>query len=150
MVPSTADVVVNPNQPTDAQPTEPASRRVQTLRSALDGLQGGIAPIIDLYRPYVSGLDLLPSDGRFLLVGNHTQFIGGEVLLIPHFVRREIGVRVRTLADRRIGERPVSSRTLMTPYGGVVGAPDTARELMRGNEPVLVFPGGGREIAKFK
>ncbi len=38
----------------------------------------------------------------------------------------------------------------MTAYGGVVGAPDTARELMHANETILVFPGGGREIAKFK
>jgi 1-acyl-sn-glycerol-3-phosphate acyltransferase len=32
----------------------------------------------------------------------------------------------------------------------VVGAPETARELMRHGEPILVFPGGGREIPKFK
>jgi 1-acyl-sn-glycerol-3-phosphate acyltransferase len=38
----------------------------------------------------------------------------------------------------------------MTACGAVVGHPDTAAELMRHNEPVLVFPGGGREISKFK
>ncbi len=144
----TADVVVN--QPADPEAGVHPLRRVRTLRSALDGLQSRIAPLIDLTRPFVSGLDALPADGRFLLVGNHTQFIGGEVLLIPHFVRRAIGTRVRTLADRRIGERPGLSRDLMTAYGGVVGAPDAARALMRDNETVLVFPGGGREIAKFK
>jgi 1-acyl-sn-glycerol-3-phosphate acyltransferase len=84
------------------------------------------------------------------LVGNHTQFVGGEVLLIPHFVRRAIGTRVRPLADRRFGEQQGLGRDLMTAYGGVVGAPETARELMRHNETILVFPGGGREIAKFK
>lgn len=136
--------------PTDPETDARPSRRVQTLRHAVDGLQRRIAPVIDLTRPYVSGLEDLPTDGRFLLVGNHTQFIGGEVLLIPHFVRRAIGARVRTLADRRIGERPGFSRDLMIAYGGVVGSPDAARELMRGNEPILVFPGGGREIAKFK
>jgi 1-acyl-sn-glycerol-3-phosphate acyltransferase len=145
---STADVVVNPS--TDPEAGVHPSRRVQALRSALDGLQGRIAPLVDLTRPYVSGADALPPDGRFLLVGNHTQFIGGEVLLVPHFVRRAIGARVRTLADRRIGERPGLSRDLMTAYGGVVGAPDAARELMREDETILVFPGGGREIAKFK
>jgi 1-acyl-sn-glycerol-3-phosphate acyltransferase len=145
---STVDVVVN--QSTDPEAGLHPSRRVQALRSALDGLQGRIAPLVDLTRPYVSGMDALPPDGRFLLVGNHTQFIGGEVLLIPHFVRRAIGARVRTLADRRIGARPGLSRDVMTAYGGVVGAPDTARELMRDNETILVFPGGGREIAKFK
>jgi 1-acyl-sn-glycerol-3-phosphate acyltransferase len=148
MPPPTADVVMN--QSTDPGVGVPPSRRVLALRSALDGLQGRIAPLIDLTRPYLSGVDALPPDGRFLLVGNHTQFLGGEVLLIPHFVRRAIGARVRTLADRRIGGRPGLSRDVMTAYGGVVGAPDTARELMRDNETILVFPGGGREIAKFK
>ena len=133
------DVVVNEPQ-----------RRVQILSGALDRIQDGIAPLIDLARPYVSGLETLPTDGRFLLVGNHTQFVGGEVLLIPHFVRRALGRRVRPLADRRFGQQPGFGRDLMTAYGGVVGAPDAARELMRHNETILVFPGGGREIAKFK
>ena len=124
--------------------------RVQTLRGALEKVHDGIAPIIDITRPYVTGLDTLPADGRFLLVGNHTQFIGGEVLLIPHFVRRAIGTRVRPLADRRFAQQPGFGHDVMTAYGGVVGAPETARELMRHNETILVFPGGGREIAKFK
>ncbi len=145
---TTADVVEN--QPIDPESAQHASRRVQTLRYALDGLQARISPLVDVYRPYVRGLDLLPPDGRFLLVGNHTQFVGGEVLLIPHFVRRGIGARVRTLADRRFGERLGFGRDLMTAYGGVVGEREAARELMRNNETILVFPGGGREIAKFK
>jgi 1-acyl-sn-glycerol-3-phosphate acyltransferase len=39
---------------------------------------------------------------------------------------------------------------LIAAYGAVVGAPETARELMRNDQTILVFPGGGREIAKFK
>ncbi|KAA1249706.1 acyltransferase family protein [Mycobacterium simiae] len=127
-----------------------APPRVQVLRGALDRIQDGIAPFIDLARPYVSGLDRLPADGRFLLVGNHTQFVGGEILLVPHFVRRAIGKRVRPLADRRFGRWRGFGHDLMAAYGGVVGSPETARELMRHNETVLVFPGGGREIVKFK
>jgi 1-acyl-sn-glycerol-3-phosphate acyltransferase len=138
------------SEPIDIDALMNHPRRVQILRGALDRIQDGIAPVINLSRPYVSGLDTLPADGRFLLVGNHTQFVGGEVLLIPHFVRRAIGARVRPLADRRFGEQPGLGRDLMTAYGGVVGAPETARELMRHNETILVFPGGGREIAKFK
>jgi 1-acyl-sn-glycerol-3-phosphate acyltransferase len=138
------------SEPIDIDALMNHPRRVQILRGALDRIQDGIAPVINLSRPYVSGLDSLPADGRFLLVGNHTQFVGGEVLLIPHFVRRAIGARVRPLADRRFGEQPGLGRDLMTAYGGVVGAPETARELMRHNETILVFPGGGREIAKFK
>lgn len=125
------------------------TRRVQILRKALSKLQDGTAPFVDLSRPHVSGLDKLPVDGRFLLVGNHT-FSGSEVMLIPHFVRRAIGTWVRPLADRRFGERAGLGRDLMTAYGGVVGAPNTARGLMRQGETILVFPGGGREIPKFK
>lgn len=125
-------------------------RRVQILRGALERIHDSIAPLIDVSRPHVSGLDTLPPDGRFLLVGNHTQFIGGEVLLIPHFVRRAIGTRVRPLADRRFAQQPGFGHDVMTAYGGVIGDPETARELMRHNETILVFPGGGREIAKFK
>ena len=138
------------NEPIETDAVMNHPRRVQFLRGALEKVHDGIAPLIDLWRPYVSGMERLPADGRFLLVGNHTQFIGGEVLLIPHFVRRTLGVRVRPLADRRFGEKPRFGHDLMTAYGGVVGAPETARELMRHNETILVFPGGGREIAKFK
>lgn len=125
------------------------TRRVQILHRALRKVQDGIAPFIDFSRPYVNGLHRLPDNGRFLLVGNHTT-AGNEVVLIPHFVRRAIGTWVRPLADRRFGERPGFGRDLMTAYGGVVGAPETARELMRRNETILVFPGGAREISKFK
>jgi 1-acyl-sn-glycerol-3-phosphate acyltransferase len=138
------------SEPIDIDAVMNHPRRVQILRGALDRIHDGIAPVINLSRPYVSGLENLIADGRFLLVGNHTQFVGGEVLLIPHFVRRAIGTRVRPLADRRFGEQQGLGRDLMTAYGGVVGAPETARELMRHNETILVFPGGGREIAKFK
>ena len=124
--------------------------RVQTLRGVLDRAQDGITPLIDLWRPYVAGLENLPADGRFLLVGNHTAFIGGEVLLIPHFVRRALGVRVRPLAERRMAQGSGFGHDIITAYGAVIGAPETAGELMRHNETVLVFPGGGREIAKFK
>jgi 1-acyl-sn-glycerol-3-phosphate acyltransferase len=125
-------------------------RRVRRLRSALEKVHDGISPLIDLCQPYVTGLENLPDDGRFLLVGNHTAFIGGEVLLIPHYVRRALGRRVRPLADRRFGAKPGFGFDVVTAYGGVVGAPETARELMRHNETILVFPGGGREIVKFK
>ena len=138
------------SRPIDIDAVMNHPRRVEILRGALERVHDGIAPVIDVTRPYVSGLDTLPSDGRFLLVGNHTQFIGGEVLLIPHFVRRAIGTRVRPLADRRFAQQPGFGHDVMTAYGGVVGAPETARELMRHNETILVFPGGGREIAKFK
>jgi 1-acyl-sn-glycerol-3-phosphate acyltransferase len=123
--------------------------RVQAWRRVAETVADRVSPLVDLSRPYVDGLQNLPSDGRFLLVGNHTQ--GGiESVLIPYLVRREIGMRVRPLADRGIGRIGGPVGDLFAGVGVVVGAPETARELMRHDEPILVFPGGGREIPKFK
>ncbi len=123
--------------------------RVQALRRMVENVADGAAPLVDLYRPYVDGLHNLPRDGRFLLVGNHTQF-GSEALLIPLLVRRAIGRRLRPLADRNFGRMGGLPGDLLAAVGAVVGAPETARELMAHDEPILVFPGGGREIAKCK
>jgi 1-acyl-sn-glycerol-3-phosphate acyltransferase len=65
-------------------------------------------------------------------------------------VRRAIGTRVRPLADRNFGRMGGLPGDLLAAAGAVIGAPETARELMVHDEPILVFPGGGREIAKFK
>jgi 1-acyl-sn-glycerol-3-phosphate acyltransferase len=125
------------------------SGRVQMLRRVLDTVTDGLRPVLDLQRPYVDGAEHLPADGRFLLVGNHTQF-GSEVFLIPDTVRRAIGTRVRPLADRGFARMRGLPADLLAAFGGVIGEPETARELMRHDQTILVFPGGGREIPKFK
>jgi 1-acyl-sn-glycerol-3-phosphate acyltransferase len=125
------------------------SGRVKKVRQTLDAVTGRLRPVIDLSRPYVDGLANLPADGRFLLVGNHTQ-VGSEVLLISDAVRREIGTRVRPLADKGFAKMRGWPADLMAAFGGVIGTPQSARELMRHDETILVFPGGGREIGKFK
>jgi 1-acyl-sn-glycerol-3-phosphate acyltransferase len=124
-------------------------RRVRVLRRVVETVGDGLGPLVNLYWPHVDGLQHLPRDGRFLLVGNHTQS-SVEALLISYFVRRSIGTRVRPLAVRDMGRMRGPAGDLFAAYGAVVGAPETARELMRHNETILVFPGGGREIAKFK
>jgi 1-acyl-sn-glycerol-3-phosphate acyltransferase len=135
--PVNIDVIMNPPE------------RVKAWRRVAETVADRVGPLVDLSRPYVDGLDNLPAGGRFLLVGNHTQ--GGiESMLIPYLVRREIGMRVRPLADRGIGRMRGPVGDVFAACGVVVGAPETARELMRHDEPILVFPGGGREIPKFK
>ncbi len=125
------------------------SRRVRALRAVLDTATDRLRPVVDLYRPYVDDVEHLPADGRFLLAGNHTQF-GSEIFLISGVVRHAVGARVRPLADRGFGRIRGLPADLMAAFGAVVGAPETARELMRNDETILVFPGGGREIPKFK
>jgi hypothetical protein len=110
-----------------------AARTVRVISRALDTVCNTAVPLVDLYRPYVDGLENLPRDGRFLVVGNHTQS-GIQGLLIPHFVRRAIGTRVCPLTDRMFRQMPRPVRDLPSAYGAVVGSPDNARELMRHNE----------------
>jgi 1-acyl-sn-glycerol-3-phosphate acyltransferase len=119
------------------------------LRRVLDTVTDRMRPVLELNRPYVDGVEHLPVDGRFLLAGNHTQS-SSEVFLISDAVRRAIGTRVRPLADRGFGRMRGLPADLIAAFGGVVGAPETARELMRNDQTILVFPGGGREIPKFK
>ncbi|MGU3502221.1 lysophospholipid acyltransferase family protein [Mycobacterium sp. C31M] len=123
--------------------------RIRAIRRVVEMVADGAAPLVDLYRPYLAGLEHLPRDGRFLLVGNHTQS-GTEGFLIPYVVRRELDTLVRPLTDRAFGKMPGPAADLLAACGATVGAPESARELMRHDQPILVFPGGGREIAKFK
>lgn len=126
------------------------SERVQTMRKAIFAVADRLNPVVDLCKPYVDGLDNLPRDGRFLLVGNHTSFGIAEIVLIPYFVHRELGVRVRGLANRGLADQRGLSADLFAAAGAVVGNQDNGGELMRHNETLLVFPGGGREMPKFK
>lgn len=123
--------------------------RIKIMRRALETVADAVTPAVEAYRPFVEGLQTLPRDGRFLVVGNHTQF-GSEALLIPFHVRRAIGKRVRPLTDRQFGRMPGPAADLLAAAGALVGSPEPVRELMRHDEPILVFPGGGREIPKFK
>jgi 1-acyl-sn-glycerol-3-phosphate acyltransferase len=94
-----------------------------------------------------------PSSGtllRFLLVGNHTSAGWPEIVLTPYFVHRHLGVRVRGLADRRATQVKGLQRDLFEAAGAVPGQPDVGAELMRLDETILVFPGGGRDMLKFK
>lgn len=123
--------------------------RVRALQKIFEFISDSGAPLVEACRPYVDGTDTLPQDGRFLLVGNHTQG-GMEVGLISHFVRQTLRTRVRPLAERGIGNIRGPFADAAAAYGAVVGTPDNATELMRHDQTILVFPGGGREIAKFK
>ena len=126
------------------------SGRVRALTRAIFTIADRAGPIVDLGRPYVDGLQNLPRDGRFLLAGNHTAFGMAEVVLIPYFVHRELGVRVRGLADRSFADARGLAADLLAAAGAVIGEPEVGAQLMRQGETILVFPGGGREMPKFK
>lgn len=126
------------------------SERVRALQKKIFHVADRMDLIVDLCKPYVDGLDNLPRDGRFLLVSNHTTAGWPEIVLIPYFVHRELGVRVRGLAERRLANQRGLTADLLAAAGAVVGNQENGSELMRHNETLLVFPGGGREMPKFK
>jgi hypothetical protein len=55
--------------------------RVRAWRRVAETVADKVGPLVDLSRPYVDGFENLPRDGRFLLVGNHTQ--GGVEAFLP-------------------------------------------------------------------
>lgn len=120
------------------------------MRRAIFAIAEGLDPAVDLSRIYVDGLENLPSDGRFLLVGNHTSAGWPEIVLTPYFVHRHLGVRVRGLATRSVTQLKGLGRDLAEAVGAVPGQPDIGAELMRRGETILVFPGGARDMLKFK
>lgn len=124
--------------------------RVEALRKAIFTVADGLRDAIDLSRIYVDGLENLLVDGRFLLVGNHTTAGWPEIVLTPYFVHRHLGVRVRGLADKRVTQVKGLQRDLIEAAGAVPGQPDIGAELMQRDETILVFPGGGRDMLKFK
>lgn len=129
----------------DPKDSEPAPFRPPTKAQ----VKFLMAPSRAYFRPQFFGLEHVDPKRPALLVGNHT-LIG--VLDAPLFVAQiyeERGVWVRALGDRFHFAVP-GWRDMMKRIGVVVGSPQTCSALMRAGEHVLVFPGGGREVAKRK
>jgi 1-acyl-sn-glycerol-3-phosphate acyltransferase len=107
------------------------------------------APLRAYHRPVFYGLENVDPKSPSLLVGNHTIF---GLLDIPHLgiaIYRERGVLVRSLGDRVHFQVPGWGE-LLTSIGSVVGTRENCARLMEARAHVLVFPGGGREVAKRK
>jgi 1-acyl-sn-glycerol-3-phosphate acyltransferase len=106
-----------------------------------------IEPLRKLINPKVYGIDNVPKRGA-LLVGNHTVL---GVLDLPLFCAElwERGRIVRALGDRAQFKVP-GWRNMLKRFGVVEGTRANCAELMQRGELILVFPGGGREVAKRK
>lgn len=118
----------------------PPSRVASALKGALDVAH-------HVTRPVFVGLGNVPTTGPFVLVGNH-QLLGMQDL--PTLVReleRRRGVRVRGMADHFHFAVP-GWRDVLTRMGAVPGTRENCAALLAAGEPVLVFPGGAREVYK--
>ncbi len=106
-----------------------------------------LAPWRALTDPRFDGFENLPSNGRYLLVGNHTTLGLFDVPFLVLDINERTGVLVRSLGERQHYRVPLW-RDLLTHFGMVSGTRENARELLRSDQAVLVFPGGGREVAR--
>jgi len=104
-------------------------------------------PLRKLISPKVYGINNVPRR-RALLVGNHT-LLG--VLDLPLLCAElaERGRIVRMLGDHAHFKVP-GWREALSSFGVVEGTRANTAALMRRGELILVFPGGGREVAKRK
>jgi 1-acyl-sn-glycerol-3-phosphate acyltransferase len=99
--------------------------------------------------PVFYGTERLPRKGPALFVGNHTIFGLLDLPLLIMHVQRERGLFLRGLGDHAHFKVPLWGEFLRR-FGAVDGTRENARELLSEGEPVLVLPGGGREVAKRK
>jgi 1-acyl-sn-glycerol-3-phosphate acyltransferase len=106
-----------------------------------------LAPWRWLTAPRFFGMDGIPRDGAFLLAGNHTLFAVLDAPLMIFGIYEETGVFVHSLGDHIHFELPVW-RDLLANFGVVDGTRENCRALMRAGRPLLVYPGGGREVCK--
>ena len=106
-----------------------------------------IAPWRHLTRPVFDGLDRIPTDRPLLFVGNHTILGLVDVPIFYAELYAKRGIALRSLGDHVHFRIPFWG-SLLERFGAVDGTPENCDALMRAKEPILVFPGGAREVAK--
>lgn len=106
-----------------------------------------LSPWRVLTDPRVDGFEHVPSDGRFLLVGNHTTLGLFDVPFAVLGLYHATGILMRSLGEHQHYRIP-GWRDMLSRFGTVDGSRANARALLREGQPVLVFPGGGREVAR--
>jgi 1-acyl-sn-glycerol-3-phosphate acyltransferase len=115
----------------------------------LDIALRALAPLRALHSPRCLGIGNVPRRGGVMLAGNHTIYGVLDVPLMFAEIYERRGRVLRSLGDHAHYSVPVW-RDLLTRFGTVRGTRDNCAELMAAGEPVLVFPGGGREVMKRK
>lgn len=101
------------------------------------------------FDPRFYGLDNVDPDRPALYVGNHTIYGSLDAPLIYATLYREKNIVLRALGDSFHWKVPFW-RDIMDRGGAVEGTRENCSRLMQAGEHILVFPGGGREVAKRK
>lgn len=112
----------------------------------IDAIVGLIDQLARVTRPRFYGIEKAGVD-RALFVGNHTFYGVTDVPFLVAELWRVHGHRIRSLGDHRHWVMP-GWREFLENLGAVRGTRAATAELMRRGEPILVYPGGGREVNK--
>jgi 1-acyl-sn-glycerol-3-phosphate acyltransferase len=95
------------------------------------------------FEPTIEGLENMPVDEGGLIVTNHGHF-GIDLPVLLSLVLDGTGRPVRALGDRLVFAAPFF-RDWAHAMGALEGEPETAVELLRDDQLVLVYPGGAKE-----
>lgn len=101
------------------------------------------------FKVHVYGLDNVPSEGRGLLVGNHSGgvAIDGAMVLGSMLLDAERPRLPHGMIDKFIHQFPGVSQ-IMSRMGQFTGNPDQAKRLLNAGRLLLAFPEGARGTAK--
>jgi 1-acyl-sn-glycerol-3-phosphate acyltransferase len=112
-----------------------------------------VAPFLWLYRKYfrvqLDGLEHVPSEGRAVLVSNHSGQLpfDAAMIVVALLAEKDPPRVVRALVERWVPTLPFVS-TFMARIGQIVGTPENCRRLLAADEAILVFPEGVRGLNK--
>lgn len=113
-----------------------------------------IAPVMmflkeHYFRCEVHGIEHVPAEGRFLLIGNHSGQLPFDAAMIGATVLSDAPKPrlVRSMVERWSAELPFIS-SLFQRSGQLVGDPEVCTRLLQAEECVMVFPEGARGIGK--
>jgi 1-acyl-sn-glycerol-3-phosphate acyltransferase len=109
---------------------------------------GVLETFASYFNPEVRGLDGLPAQGPFLIVGNHS---GGAtppdmpILMTEWWKQRGVDEPVYGLFHSAFMSLP-GVGPAMRKAGGIEADPESAEKALRAGGTVLVFPGGDHEV----
>lgn len=101
------------------------------------------------FDPRFYGLEFVDREQPAMYVGNHSIYGTLDAPLIFSTLYREKDIVLRSLGDTFHWKVPLWGN-MMTEGGAVPGTRENCARLMEAGEHIMVFPGGGREVAKRK
>ena len=101
------------------------------------------------FKPQFFGLENVDALKPALYVSNHTIFGVLDSPLLYEKLFKDKGIVLRSLGDHFHFSVPIW-RDILVEGGSVPGTRENCARLMQGGEHILVYPGGGREVAKRK